>query len=77
MTDLDEYVQSLVSLAPDVREIWLFGSRANATERPDSDWDLLVFGLPKAFSQLEGAKELHRPDVDCLVLIDADRIQSA
>jgi predicted nucleotidyltransferase len=24
------------------QEIWLFGSRARGTARPDSDWDLLV-----------------------------------
>ncbi|MBN9602031.1 MAG: nucleotidyltransferase domain-containing protein [Afipia felis] len=38
-------IEGLVSLVRDTfhsSEIWLFGSRANGTARPDSDWDLLV-----------------------------------
>lgn len=26
----------------DPRDVWLFGSRARASARPDSDWDILV-----------------------------------
>ena len=38
-----EYRDGLVLAYPCIREIWLFGSRANNRARPDSDWDYLVF----------------------------------
>jgi hypothetical protein len=39
-----EYVERLVKAYPSLREIWLFGSRANRTETPRSDWDYMAFG---------------------------------
>jgi hypothetical protein len=39
-----QYIAELTTAYPSIREVWLFGSRANGTERPDSDWDYLVFG---------------------------------
>lgn len=38
------FIKNLVKAYPSIREIWLFGSRANGRERPDSDWDYLAFG---------------------------------
>jgi Polymerase beta, Nucleotidyltransferase len=38
-----EYVSALVSAYSAIREVWLYGSRANETARPDSDWDYLAF----------------------------------
>jgi predicted nucleotidyltransferase len=44
---LDGLVQRLVS-ALDPMAIWLFGSRARGTHRPDSDFDLVVVAKPGA-----------------------------
>jgi predicted nucleotidyltransferase len=38
-----QYIAELTTAYPSIREVWLFGSRANGTQRPDSDWDYLVF----------------------------------
>jgi hypothetical protein len=46
---LDAVVLRAVA-AVDPREIYLVGSRARDTARPDSDFDLLVFGRPAALA---------------------------
>jgi predicted nucleotidyltransferase len=45
----DEWVRTLVAWASEndsVRELWLFGSRADGTARPDSDIDVGVGLMP-------------------------------
>ncbi len=42
MRSLEAVVDDLERLG--ASEVWLIGSRANGTERQDSDWDLLVIG---------------------------------
>jgi hypothetical protein len=39
-----QYINELVRAYPSIQEVWLFGSRANGTDHPGSDWDYLVFG---------------------------------
>lgn len=41
--DVADFITKLVREYPKIEEIWLFGGRANGRERPDSDWDLLIF----------------------------------
>jgi predicted nucleotidyltransferase len=75
--DIYEYVDRLAASCSGVAEIWLIGSRANGTERPESDWDLLVFGDETSLDCLAQALELHREDVDCLVVGGVDEFSSA
>jgi predicted nucleotidyltransferase len=35
-------IQGIFSVYPDVREVWIFGSRANGTYKPGSDIDLAI-----------------------------------
>jgi predicted nucleotidyltransferase len=78
MHEIDSYVAKLAASCPGIREIWLIGSRANGTAQPDSDCDLLVFGNGESLSQLQTARDLHRDEVDCLVLVDGtDKFKSA
>jgi predicted nucleotidyltransferase len=55
-------------------ETWLFGSQVNATAKPSSDWDLLVFGTEELLSVL--ANEIPVDDVDLLIVYDGDRFAS-
>ncbi len=75
--NIAEYVAQIASACPEVEEIWLIGSRANGTERPGSDWDLVVFGRAGSLNCLKKRRELHRSDVDCLVMTDSDQFVSA
>jgi predicted nucleotidyltransferase len=48
--DIQQYVGELMAAYSEIESVWLFGSRANGTNRPESDWDLLAFG----------SREMHR-----------------
>lgn len=62
---------------PGISELWLIGSRANGSPRPDSDWDFLAFANPTVLAVLQAETTLHRHDVDFLVVVDGDNFQSA
>jgi predicted nucleotidyltransferase len=66
------YILDLTGSFPCIREIWLFGSRANGTAQPNSDWDLLVFtdndGL---LGLLEQDRKFEMPGID-LFIVGAD-----
>lgn len=53
-----KFIESTCAGAPDLREVWLFGSRANRAQRSDSDWDLIAYG---SWKTVEYLKEKPRP----------------
>ena len=62
--DLRPYVKLLLDVLGDsAKALWLFGSRANGTNRPDSDWDLLLYSDAEGLEKLKRTN-LHRPDID-------------
>jgi hypothetical protein len=65
-----EYVAQLVAKYPSIREVWLYGSRANGTERDDSDWDYLAFADARTLGELVLDRNFHRTGVDLMVVID-------
>ena len=75
--EVDEYVSRLAATCAGVVYVWLIGSRANGTERPDSDWDFLVFGNDGTLDCLAQAGELYREDVDCFVVNHGDAFANA
>lgn len=74
--ELQQYVAELAErFGSEVSSIWLFGSRANGSERPLSDWDLLVFASPEVLESLRRDKSLQRGAADVLVVYDRDRFE--
>lgn len=71
------WVNNVSATIPGIREIWLIGSRANKTERVDSDYDFLVLADEKFLSAIRKRYDLHRADVDFLVSTDGVNFQSA
>ena len=57
---LSEIVRRLVARL-DPGSIWLFGSRARGTARPDSDFDLLVVGKPGGALGSDDYEKVDRP----------------
>lgn len=65
------YVDELLALVGELAEsLWLFGSRANGTNRTDSDWDLLLFSNDDGFQKINQAKSLRRENIDLLVAVN-------
>lgn len=68
MKDIEDYLRKLAAKCPSVREVWLLGSRANNTERENSDWDLLAFADQSTFNTISEDESLHLSNVDLLVV---------
>jgi predicted nucleotidyltransferase len=69
------YIERLVTKYPDIGEIWLMGSRANGTHRPDSDWDYFVFGNERILRSLARRRKFHQPDIDPLIVYDGNQFR--
>lgn len=46
---LEACMQGIRPLRADIRDIYLFGSRARGSEKPDSDYDLLIVAKKKDY----------------------------
>lgn len=75
--NIQNFIEFLAAACDGLQSIWLIGSRANGTARLDSDWDLLAFGNPAVLVYLKSHPELHRYDIDFLVVTDGDHFESA
>jgi Polymerase beta, Nucleotidyltransferase len=64
-----EYVAKLVRAYPRIREVWLFGSRANGTDTATSDWDYLAFADDDTLSALSGDEPFHQSGIDLMVVV--------
>ncbi len=70
-----DYIERLTDRYASVSAIWLLGSRADGTERPESDWDLLVFADQDSFTAMRDDVGLHAAGIDLLVVTDGDRFE--
>lgn len=69
---LSEYIENLLSVCPEITEVWLIGSRANNKAQEDSDWDLFVFGNDHTLSTLQENLSLRHPDIDLLIVYNGN-----
>jgi predicted nucleotidyltransferase len=72
--DIKVNLQDLLERYPEIQSIWLMGSRANNSAKPNSDWDILVFGNETIFNKL---KLENRPNskIDLLIVYDGNRFE--
>jgi predicted nucleotidyltransferase len=63
------FVDEPLQAFPSVREVWLFGSRANGAERPDSAWDYLIISEDSSLmNRMHQDRRFDRPNIDALVI---------
>jgi hypothetical protein len=65
-----DYIRQLVAKYPSIREVWLYGSRANGEEHSTSDWDYLAFADDDSLSDLSRDSDLHWPSMDLMIVTD-------
>ncbi len=79
MVDIDKavmnYLGRLSSEYDSINSIWLLGSRANGTNRTDSDWDFLIFADKKTLDSLKQSRSLKLKNVDVLVVYDKNKFE--
>lgn len=75
--ELAELLDGLVMLAPELEAIWMIGSRANETATDSSDWDFIAFGNQAALDRIRKAEQLHKQNVDFMVVTNGDDFRNA
>lgn len=71
----EAYIHHLIKAHPSVSQIWLFGSRVDATNKPESDWDLLAFADTHTFEKVKSDSSLRVSGMDLLVVFDDDSFE--
>ena len=66
----ERYIKELVAAYPSIREVWLYGSRANDNARPDSDWDYMAFADDDTLSDLSRDTRFHVEGIDLMIVTD-------
>ena len=67
------YIAELVAAYPSIREVWLYGSRANGSARPDSDWDYMAFADEATLTALRSDSRFHRAGIDLMIVTNGDQ----
>ncbi|HEX3535844.1 MAG TPA: nucleotidyltransferase domain-containing protein [Stellaceae bacterium] len=70
---MDWLVEKLAAEYPEITAVWLIGSRAMGSARPDSDWDYVIFGSKHVLNSPRQRREFNLPNVDLLVVHDGNR----
>jgi hypothetical protein len=73
--DLAVFLSRLVERCPGIRAIWLLGNCDG--EAQASGGELLAFADLATLERLRAAEDLHRADVQFLVVVDDDRFENA
>ena len=68
MAHITNYVRDLTVAYPAIKEVWLFGSRANGMARDDSDWDIFAFADACTLDALRADVRMHASHIDLLVV---------
>jgi len=67
-----EYITALTRAYPEIRKVWLIGSRADGTAKPSSDWDYIAIADAPTLKALSTDAAFNDPTIDLLVVYDGD-----
>lgn len=73
--DVRKKIDELIAMYEGIREIWLFGSRANGTNKEDSDWDILIIADQHVLNLLEKEGSERYLTLDIMVVFDQDNFR--
>lgn len=80
MVDIDKavrtYLETLISEHNSIDSIWFIGSRANGTNRIDSDWDFLIFADKETLNSLKQSSSSRLKNVHVLVVYDENNFEN-
>ena len=75
--EITSFIAEIAATCPELRSIWLIGSRANGTATSKSDWDFIAFGSEAAHECLQASTQIHRRRTDFLVVTNGDDFRNA
>jgi len=75
--DLSAFVSRVLLHCLDIRAVWCMRQDAPAAAQAALEHELLAFADPLTLQRLRQCDDLHRNDVDLLVVVDGDRFENA
>ncbi len=72
--DIRAYLNPLVRQFS-IESVWLIGSRANGTSRPDSDWDFLGFATKDVLRALRADNSFRQSGLHLFIVTDGNRFE--
>jgi hypothetical protein len=75
--ELSAFVSRMLARCLDIRAVWSVGHADLALATPDSAWELLVFADRPTLQSLRRSDQLHRADVELLVVFDGNQFENA
>lgn len=75
--EIASWLAELKTRCPSIQSVWLIGSRANKSAHAASDWDFIAFGNSQSSIEIESSSELHRLDVDFLLVVNGNDFSNA
>jgi hypothetical protein len=73
--ELAGFLSRLVERCPGIQAVWSLGNADDAAQA--STQDLLVFADLATLERLRAAEDLHRADLQLVVVVDGDRFENA
>jgi hypothetical protein len=73
--EIAAFIARVLQCCLDVRQVWLVSQDEAAAAAPR--WELLVFGSSETLKRLRRADNLHRSDIDVLVVTDGEHFENA
>jgi hypothetical protein len=74
--EISGFLSSVLDCCLDIRGIWLMGQDDKAGAAV-ARWQLLAFADHATLQRLRKAHDLHRPDIEVLVVTDGERCENA
>jgi hypothetical protein len=71
--EIAPFIARVLQCCLDVRQVWLVSQAGVAPPR----WELLVFGSSETLKRLRRADNLHRSDIEVLVVTDGEHFENA
>jgi hypothetical protein len=76
--EVSAFVSRILECCLEIRSVWWIGQDESADPSLSaSKWDLLAFADAATLQRLRKATDLHRPDIDVLVVTDGDSFENA
>ena len=75
--ELGLFLARLLARCLDVRSLWSLDDGPGETTPAQPPYQFLVFADARTLHELQLARELHRPDIDLLVVTDGDAFETA
>ena len=75
--ELSAFVSEVLTRCLDIREVWCIRQGEHAAAPVSSEHELLAFADATTLQRLRQCDDLHRRDVDLLVVVDGDRFENA